>query len=145
MTRRRWLLGLAAGLFAAWIGYLAYLAVTASHPVVLSRPQFLVADLWVIAEVDELDKPVKVVEVPYAKSEAAEKGSTITVGNLAQCKEDWKGAGRYILPLVKEGSAYQVAAIPRSPGGPGPQVPHLHIYPDKPETRGQLPELPKPK
>jgi hypothetical protein len=143
MTRRRWLLGLAATLFAAWIIYLAYLALTASHPKVLSRPQFLVADLWVIAEVEDLDKPVKVVEVPYARGEAPEKGSTITVGNLSQCKEDWKGPGRYILPLVKEGSADQVAAVPRSPGGPA--VPQTHIYPDTPETRGQLPELPKPK
>ena len=53
MKRRPWLLAVAAGLFAAWIGYLFYLALTAGHPpVVLSRPQFLVADLWVIAEVD---------------------------------------------------------------------------------------------
>jgi hypothetical protein len=145
MTRRRWLLVLAAGLFAGWILYLAYLALPPHRPIVLSRPQFLVADLWVIADVDDLDRPVKVVEVPYARGEAPEKGATIAVGNLAQCKEDWKGSGRYILPLVREGTAYQVAATPRSPGGPGPDVPRVHIYPDTPETRGQLPALPKPK
>jgi len=38
-------------LFLAWISWLAYLAATTTHPLVLSRPQFLVTDLDVIAEV----------------------------------------------------------------------------------------------
>ncbi len=143
MKRRRWLLAVAAGLFAAWIAYLAFLALTTSHPVVLSHPQFLVADLWVIADVDDLAKPVKVDEVVYARGEGPEKGSTIEVSNLSQCQEDWKGAGRYILPLSREGKGYGVTAVPRSPGY-APIPPPLRIYPDTVETRAQLDRLPRP-
>ena len=46
-------LTLAAILFAGWIGWLAYLVFQSRNPVILSRPQFLVADLWVIAEVSQ--------------------------------------------------------------------------------------------
>jgi hypothetical protein len=51
MRRSGWRLALAAALFAVWIGYLAYLAATTTRPVVLRRPQFLVADAYVIAEI----------------------------------------------------------------------------------------------
>ncbi len=50
MKRARVRLAVTASLFLAWIGYLVYLAATATRPVVLSRPQFLAADLYVIAE-----------------------------------------------------------------------------------------------
>jgi hypothetical protein len=155
MKRRRWLLALAAGLFAAWIAYLAFLALTASRPIVLSRPQFLVADLWVVADVDDPAKPVKVVEVAYAKSEAPEKGAAIDVRNLAECRvvrgpeeKQWTkpGAGRFLLPLSRQGTAYYVTAVPRSPGYPPGQVaPQWLIYPDTPETRAELGQLPRPK
>lgn len=132
------LLAVAAALFAAWIGYLAYLALTARHPVVLSRPQFLVADLWVIADVDDPDRPVKVTEVVYPEAKAdALKGMTVEVKNLAQCKGDWTKPGAYVLPLVWEGNAYRVPAVPRSPGY-NPPEPQFHIYPDTPEAREQL-------
>jgi hypothetical protein len=140
------LLAVAAGLFAAWIGYLAFLALTTRHPpIVLSRPQFLVADLWVIAEVDDLNGPVKVVEVAYARREVLAKapkpGAVIEVKNLAECKKDWTQPGAYILPLVAADKLYQVPPIPRSPGyNSGPP----RIYPDTPETREQLDSLPRP-
>ncbi len=144
MTRRRRLLALAVVLFAGWIGYLAFLALTNSHAVVLSRPQFLVADLWVVADVDDLDKPVKVADVAFAKGDAPEKGNTIEVRNLSACKEDWKGPGRYILPLTHDATGYYVTAIPRSPGY-GPPVPQFRIYADTPETGAQLAHLPREK
>jgi hypothetical protein len=134
------LLAVAAGLFALWIGYLAFLALTQRRPVVLSRPQFLVANLWVIAEVDDPAGPVKVTEVVYpaAKAEAL-KGTTIEVKNLAKCEKDWTGKGTYILPLTAEGQLYHVTAIPRSPGyGSGPP----RIYPDTPPAREQLAGMP---
>ena len=37
-------LAVAAALFAGWVGWLTYLAATASRPVVLSRPQVLAAE-----------------------------------------------------------------------------------------------------
>ena len=136
------LLVAAAGLFAAWLGYLAFLALTASHPVVLSRPQFLVADLWVIADVDGPEGAVTVRKVEYAAppvmAVAPKEGAAIEVKNLAECKKDWAGKGGYVLPLVVDGSGYRVPPIPRSPGfGSGPP----RIYPDTPETRDQLHEM----
>ena len=50
MKRSAWRLAVAAILFAGWIGYLAFLAATTTEPTVLSRSQFLSADLYVAAE-----------------------------------------------------------------------------------------------
>jgi hypothetical protein len=52
MKRSGWRLALTAVLFLGWIGFLAYLAATTTNPVVLERPQFLTADLVVLADVD---------------------------------------------------------------------------------------------
>jgi hypothetical protein len=46
-------LAVCALLFLGWIGWLVYLSATTTRPVVLSRPQFLAADLYVIAELRE--------------------------------------------------------------------------------------------
>src|SRR5689334_12906238 len=86
-TRRPWLLAGAAILFAAWIGYLLYLALMTrgQSPIVLSRPQFLVADVWVIADAKNLEDPVKIVDVVYvaptAKGKEPEKGQEIHISN----------------------------------------------------------------
>jgi hypothetical protein len=53
MMRSRVRLAVCAALFVAWIGYLVYLAVTTTRPVILSRPQFLAADLYVIVTVEQ--------------------------------------------------------------------------------------------
>jgi hypothetical protein len=150
MKRRPWLLAAAVALLVAWVGYLAYLALTASHPTVLSRPQFLVADVWVIAHVDSPDQPVKVIEVVYARpggeGEKVDAGATLDPVNLCQCKDGWKGEGRYILPLTwHKPIGYLVTPIPHSPGyPPGRDLPPCRIYPDTPETRAQLDHLPRP-
>jgi hypothetical protein len=146
------LLAVAAGLFAAWIGYLAFLALTTSHPVVLSRPQFLVADFWVTARVDDLNGPVQVGEVMYVREEkkdqAPAEAATIDVRNLSDCKRAWTGPGQYILPLVRRGGSYAVSAIPRSPGYEPLDLRHkgdeYRIYPDTPRTRAEVGRLPRP-
>jgi hypothetical protein len=144
-------------LFLAWIGYLAYQAITLPRPnIVLSRPQFLVADLWVVAHIESPDDPVTVKECVYA-AEGEEKpadGSTLKVGGLADCKktvrtskneietrEEFTGPGDYILPLTRGSGGYFVTPIPHMTGltqyGP-------HIYPLTPETRARLAEMPHP-
>jgi hypothetical protein len=153
-------LALATALFLAWIAWLAYLALTTTHPVVLSRPQFLVSTVDVIAEVrekdDEPDPRVKVVRVVWAK-EAGDKdleGKTIQVANLPRIGRDqgWQGPGRYILPLQKGESGkadqFYVAPIPRSPGYPRPGKNVLadrpgppQIYRATPEAEEQLEEI----
>ena len=146
---------LAAVLFAAWIGWLAYqvfsmkssLPPGAARPVVLSRPQFLVSSLDVIADVDEIDTDpaeVTVREVSWPERKEAQDlvGKKIKVSRLSECREDWIGPGEYILPLMPFGEkGYQVVALPRSPGFPSGRP---RIYPLTPQTRRQLREIRKP-
>jgi hypothetical protein len=134
-------------LFLSWIGWLAFLAVTTTRPVVLSRPQLLVSTLDVIAEVnaagDHPAEEVLVKDVHWPAEEKALAGRRITVIDLPN-GDGWMGPGMYILPLVKEGEGYRLATIPSSPGydatlrGDRPR-----IYPVTPETLAQLDEIPK--
>jgi hypothetical protein len=159
-------LGLAVTLFAAWMGWLIYLALADSRrhsptdgPVkfdrlVLSRPQFMVSSLDVVAHIDKLDGPVVIKDVLWPKSDEAKlPGKELPVTNLANCEQSWAGPGDYIMPLMPDPKGgYQVAPIPPSPGSPPRQETKdgLHaylpvrIYPDRPETRQQVHEIAKP-
>src|SRR5437773_2064431 len=103
---------LASLLFVGWIGWLVYLAKFKSKPIVLSRPQLLVSDLDIIAQVDAPGKEVVIKEVYAWRStiDPPAVGSRIEVVNLDKChrvphddekeKEDaiprdWQGAGLY--------------------------------------------------
>jgi hypothetical protein len=156
MKSARLRLAVAAALFLAWIGWLAYLAATTTHPEVLSRPQFLEADLVVIADVGKEDghpnPEVRVVSVPWAKEPLGRKPARITVKNLAEFDREngWHGPGRYILPLQKvparrsardkTAGEYVIARVPDSPGFPSVRGSNVRyrIYPDNAETRAQL-------
>jgi hypothetical protein len=142
-------LALAAILFAGWLGYLAYLAATAAHPDVLSRPQFLVSSLDVIAQVEAADgRPsptVRVVEVRRPSAEKKLEGQILRINNLETC-DGWAGPGDYILALTVVGKDYEVTPTPRSPGYPPPRAsaersPPPRIYRLTPETGRQLGEL----
>jgi hypothetical protein len=143
---RRLALAFSALAFFAWIGWLAYLAETASKPVVLSRPQFLLANLDVIADIEDLDGPVTVAEVYWPPAEKALEGKKLSVANLADLTErGWEGPGRYILPLLQEaGGKYLVAPIPPSPGFQARSAGKPRIYRYSPQTYGQLREIRKP-
>jgi hypothetical protein len=149
MSTALWRLILAALLFFAWVGWLAYLSTTAARPVVLSRPQFLVSNLDVIAEVASVDSPeVRVREVHWPQTEQASLliNKAISVKNLTECREDWTGPGLYILPLMSDSrDEYVIAPIPRSPTfpGPGTREGRPRIYPDTPHTRAQLNKIAK--
>jgi hypothetical protein len=140
-------LALAAAAFVAWLGYLAFLALTTSRPIVLSRPQFLVSSLDVIAEVEEADGrpgPVVIVrEVHFPADRTEFVDQPLTVRNLPglTSAQGWTGPGLYILPLVAVGKDYEVAPLPPSPGFNAGQP---RIYPLTPHTRGQLAQVPKP-
>src|SRR5262249_6200527 len=135
-----------AVLFAAWIGWLVYLVYAmqsslppgATRPVVLSRPQFLVSSLDVIADVPAIEPdPVEVtVRGPQTKEAGDLAGKKIKVNHLSECRDDWIGPGEYILPLEPLGDkGYQVVPLPRSPGSPSGRP---RIYPSTPQTRRQL-------
>jgi hypothetical protein len=134
-------------LFLGWLGYLSYLV--AERPpkrsgdeefVVLSRPQFLVSELDVVAEIKKGSDEVIVKSVLFPDTDAARQlqGKTIRVTNLAFChppddhKRHWDSLkaeqkknlldvsqdGEYLLALHDpdgEGKEYRVAATPDSP------------------------------
>src|SRR5262245_26736807 len=135
----------AATLFAGWIGWLVYLAAAKSRPVVLSRPQLLISDLDVIAQVDDPNEKVIVKEV-YAWRQEGDPptvGTALKVSNLDKCRRlprdnenadaippDWQGPGLYILPLREVNGHYEVAPIPPSPGfspAPIPGPPRIYL------------------
>ena len=150
MRRRLWLVG-ASVLFAGWIGYLIFLAMTAADPVVLSRPQFLVADLVVVAEVDDPDSQKVIVKEVCASTLPGlkpPKGKELKVTNLRLWSEPFLSLplpkGRYILPLVKvpNSETFKVAAIPPSPGFPPPGGSRpSRIYPATEQTLAQLKQI----
>ncbi len=106
-------------LFFGWIGYLLYLVQTRPQgphggPVILSRPQFLISELDVIAQVDSLGGPVVVQKVVNPRSPEVKglEGQPIIVTNLGKCHRlprseqernhpvlDFTGPGKYILAL----------------------------------------------
>ena len=148
-------------LFAAWMGYLFYLVLerplsAAGTPIVLSRPQFLVSTLDVIARLEgsPSDVSVTVEEVVYPagnEKAGALAGRRIEVTNVGDCRPagrpgaapDYSGPGLYILPLQPSGSgdkagSYRVTPTPPSPGFVAGTP---RIYPATRDARAQLAEV----
>ena len=154
MNLSRLRLGLAAAFFVLWMVWLIHLAVTTGRPITLSRPQFLVSNLDIVASIEKLDAPVKVEGVLWPEADAQKwSGKSIEVSNLQSCADSWVGPGRYIIPLMPDRKGgYQVAPISLSPGSPPGRVSKdgMHvdlparIYPDSPETRRQAQQIQKP-
>jgi hypothetical protein len=127
MKPAAWRLVITAVLFAGWIGYLGYLVAATRNPIVLSRPQFLVSGLDVIAT-RKGDDAFLVDEVLYPAAKNEEwRGKTITVRNLKVCQVYSARTGgepvpadegrKYLLPLdVEEGANVRVVPTPPSPG-----------------------------
>jgi hypothetical protein len=135
----------AAGLFLAWIGYLAYLVFLSQPQVVLSKPQFMVASLHIFGQLtggsEKPDDKVKVSAISWTADEADKKiqGSQIKIAHLSDCtwEEGWQGPGEYLLPLMKlKDGGYQLAPLPPSPGFRR-QIPG-RIYLATPQVKRQL-------
>ena len=91
-------LWLAACLFIGWLGYLAYLVVETRHQVVLSRPQFLEAGVYVVARLvgddDKLGGKIHVVEVASPKNTTNLVGSDLAIEELQMCDGSAAGTDR---------------------------------------------------
>jgi hypothetical protein len=169
---------LTAVLFLGWLGYLTYLVVCRPHtpggllgafegrPLTLSRPQFLVSTLDVVAEVSG-QKGAKVVvkEVLFPKSNAPVKpGDEIHVENIDHCRSlsdplakdvnptpDYRGPGEYLLALQPldphDTHRYEVVPTPPSPGYPTSQGVNFglpRLYPATKEMLAEYREIAKP-
>jgi hypothetical protein len=131
-------------LFAGWLGYLGYLAVTKSNPIVLSRPQLLVSDIDVLAEVKALDQPVVVKEVlfPPAGEKKIAEGTSLPIENLSDVSVPDFKPGMYVLPLTHRQAGYFVTATPPSPGYPrDADHDRLRIYPATDEVLRQYHDI----
>ena len=142
-------------LFVACLGFLLHLVVQTQSLVVLSRSQFLVANLFVAAEiVDDQGKPgekIVVAKVYWAVDPADEKlaGGEIRVLNLpdARASTGYAGTGKYLLPIYKRVAKtgevdYLVPPVPMVPGYTPPEDgPDVRVYPLTPQVEAQLAEL----
>ena len=121
-------LAVAALLFVGWLGFLVYLVAESRHTVVLSRPQLLVSNLCVVAEVkEEKGAPlprVLVKRVVWSADPRDEKllDAEVVVLNMSHvgAPQGYAGSGEYVLPLTKQGPAeapmYLVTNVPHTPG-----------------------------
>ncbi len=145
-------LAVAAILFVAWLGWLGYLAFSTREPVVLSRPQFLVADLWVIGRIEsghdgKPSSEVEVAEVLWSARGAKPQGKIVVLDLPRQRPGPgwgWAGPREYILPLTEDKGgkviSYRVTRLPPSPGFRS-DLDDIRIYPASGEARAQLHEL----
>lgn len=164
-------------LFLGWLGYLGYLVVCRPHtpggllgafqgrPLTLSRPQFLVSTLDVVALVggDKGDKVI-VKQVLFPKANAPVKpDEEIRVENIDRCRPlsdslakiadpppDYSGPGEYLLALQpvdpKDPHRYEVVPTPPSPGYPTAQGVNAgppRLYPATPEMLAEYREIKK--
>lgn len=144
MTAARGRLYVAFALFAVWVGWLGFQAVTRDNSPIISRSQLLVSTIDVIGIVKaEADgKPstmVNVQEIHWPKDGGGvNKGDLIHVTNLSD-STGFKEGGLYILPLVQSETRgeFKVAGIPNSPGFET-YPPRFFIYPLTDGTRKQL-------
>lgn len=169
---------LAAALFLGWLGYLSYLVICRPHtpagllgafegrPLTLSRPQFLVSTLDVVAEVSgEKGEKVIVKQVLFPKTNApVQPGQEIHVKNIDRCRplsdpnakntnpsQDYSGPGKYLLALQpidpNDKQRYQIVPTPPSPGFPSPPGAILdlpRLYPASEEMLAEYREIKKP-
>jgi hypothetical protein len=127
-------------LMAGWLGYLGYLALGQSNPVVISRSQLLHASHFVKGDVSFVDnKPVAVIQVRDSFGANRVVDPTLEVNNLADVHlPNGKPltAGTYFLPLAAVGPGkYRVV----SPSGSDSSK--LMIYPWTGEVEKQVREL----
>jgi hypothetical protein len=171
MKQARIRLIVAAVAFAAWIGWLIYLAlpymqVSSSAPfvvsrpaVILSRPQFLGADVSVVAHVEDKDQPIRVLEVRDGDTDI-KPDDEIVVENLHESltrpptgtatkgenkqTEEWETPGDFIIPLrvTKVGRQVHFSVAPLAHTH---QIPEgtTRIYPKTPQTLEQFRAMPK--
>src|SRR5262245_11994002 len=114
-------------LFVGWLGFLAWLVAQTRDPVILSRTQFLAANLYVVADVQSCQgwpcPDVTITEVVWSARDAGQLvNKQVAISGLPDCgrKNGWAGAGKYILALTHlrlgDKDTFQVTPLPATPG-----------------------------
>jgi hypothetical protein len=150
MSKARLRLIIAAVLFCGWLGFLAFLAATASQPVILSRPQFLGADAHVVVQLTGGETPDNAATIErvfwsHEEDSALKDGLEIDIMGLEIChsEQGWQGPGAYLLPLKKGmNNSYHLYPVPITPGySPKDFFERFRIYPATSEALRQLQQL----
>jgi hypothetical protein len=141
MTFPKARLAVAFCLFVGWLGFLGLLVFQSRNLVVLSRPQFLIAQMYVVVEVrDDRGKPdpdVIIEEVLWVAEPVDAALTKLQLVDLPECDpaHGYRGAGKYLLPLVKSKEPrFQIARIPQG-------AHEKRIYPWTPDARAQVDQL----
>jgi hypothetical protein len=127
----------AAVLFAGWMAWLGYAALTKSRGPVVSRSQAAAATDVVEASIaGGNDGKPAAIEVVESFKGGLTAGTKVEVVNLTE-SDGFAGDGRYLVLLVKDrtSDAYRVAVPPRSPGYEFTARPR--VYPWSEEIRKQ--------
>ncbi len=155
---------LASVLFAAWIFYLGWLAwttarphiqleqkfaITKTHYEVLSRSQFLVADMDIAAEVND-QGIITDYEVLWSADGQEDRQIALGMDLSNMLKDsDLEGVHHCLVPLVRSRGSVSVATLPTTPGfprrWPSDQTPSTRapVYHDNDQTRAQEREIRK--
>ena len=147
MTFPKARLAVSACLLVAWLLYLGFLVYGTRDVVVLSKPQFMIAQLYVVVDVgagagaDGPSEDVTVDKVLWSANPADQPltGQILHLADLEQCGKEngYHGAGKYLVPLLK--SPYRIAPVPRTLAEGA--APIAIIYPWTPETEAQAAPL----
>lgn len=130
MTFPKARLAVSACLFVGWLVFLFVLWLRSSA-VILSKPQFMAAQAFVVVEVRDrngiADAEVSVAEVLWSSGQLTEK--TLHLPDLSACSKahGYQGAGKYLLPLASVDGRLEIAPVP-----------HIWGYPHAPPTHGTV-------
>lgn len=114
MTFPRARLAVSAALFLGWLGFLAYLVFNTSD-IVLSRPQFLLAQVVAVGEIPAGSTQVRITDVLWAAHDSDRKlvDQTLDLPEVADAVHA-RGPGVYLLPLQKLADGrFEIAPLPR--------------------------------
>ena len=155
---------LVAVLFAGMMIYQAYLAMTVSEPIIVSRSQLLTADVIVVVDLKQAPKKgeslkAKVKEVLLLKGGlpshlTLKKDEEVSLMMPDDEIHGWKEAGTYLFPIRSVSETWALAPVPPSPGYPDVKRPPkttyvlprtYRIYRDTPDVRAQLAPWLQPK
>jgi hypothetical protein len=149
MTFPKARLAVSACLLVAWLLYLGYLVYETRDQVVLSKPQFMVAQAYVVVDIQEEankrpSEDVTIDEVPWQQDRdgALRPGQKLHLVELADCRTEngYRGPGKYLIPLLGTEKPFSIAAVMhRQPNGGAKPI--VVIYPWTTEVQAQLSPL----
>jgi len=146
MTFPKARLAVSACLFVGWLLFL-FSVWLRSSTVILSKPQFLVAQIYAVVEVHpaqgKAESELTVEEVLWPSDKTAQQlaHEKIHIADFPATTErqGFQGPGKYLVPLVKSAeNTLMIAPIPR---GDNRQAWPRRIYGWTPEVRAQVDEI----